>query len=164
MIPPSASGDGENLDVVRTTVAEPALIPGEGQLLQDITSLQSQLSAVNRRQDELMQLVGVLRERRGSVVSVSFSAVENLWLIVQSAGLWNQQFQQGKLEGNRPLPIVVVCTPQSNRLTCCPITALYPDNPSPSQESTPLPLLTVRSLFSPPTSPSSARFTIERDT
>ena len=68
------SSNGTNIDADRTTtVAESGLPPQEGQLLQSITNLQSQFDAMSQRQDELMQLVGVLRETQGgSVVSVSF--------------------------------------------------------------------------------------------
>ncbi|KAF9785201.1 hypothetical protein BJ322DRAFT_817481 [Thelephora terrestris] len=62
MAPPPASNNGENLDA-DNTVAELTSIPGGGQLLQNITSLQSQLSVVSRRQDELMHIVCGLREQ-----------------------------------------------------------------------------------------------------
>lgn len=73
MAPQSTPSDGKNPDADGTTTAvEFGLIPEEGQLLQSITSLQSQLDAVSQRQNELIQLIGVLREpQRGSVVSVS---------------------------------------------------------------------------------------------
>lgn len=65
-----------NPDADRTaSSAESGLVPQEGQLLQSITNLQSQLDAMSQRQDELMHIVGVLREPQGgSVVSVSFSS------------------------------------------------------------------------------------------
>ena len=68
MAPLSTSDDGEDACVdidEMSAVPRPDLSPREGQLLQGITSLQTQLNAVSQRQDELMQLIGVLREREG---------------------------------------------------------------------------------------------------
>jgi len=65
---PSTSGDGENtgMDIDETSVvARPGVTPREGQLLQDVASLQMLLAAVSQRQDELMGLIGVLREQEG---------------------------------------------------------------------------------------------------
>lgn len=56
--------DGENTgaDAEGTsTVARPGFAPREGQLLQQIASLQTQLSAISRREEELVGLVGALR-------------------------------------------------------------------------------------------------------
>ena len=68
MEPPSTSGDCEDMvvDVDETSdVARHGLASREGQLLQGITSLQTQLDAVSQRQDELMGLIGALREQDG---------------------------------------------------------------------------------------------------
>lgn len=63
MNPPSISDHGKNLEAGgTTTIAEINPTPQEDQLLQSITNLQSQLDVMSQRQDELIQLVGVLRE------------------------------------------------------------------------------------------------------
>jgi len=54
------------MDIDETSAApRPGLSPREGQLLQGITNLQMQLNVVSQRQDELMELIGVLREQDG---------------------------------------------------------------------------------------------------
>jgi len=68
MDPPSTSGGGEDtgMDVDETSVAaQHDSTSREGQLLQGITDLQMQLNLVSQRQDELMELIGVLREQGG---------------------------------------------------------------------------------------------------
>lgn len=67
MASPSTSGDGENVDADVdgiSATAQPDLAPREGQLLQGITNLQQQLDTMSQRQDELMGLIGVLREQQ----------------------------------------------------------------------------------------------------
>lgn len=67
MAPSSTPGDDKNTDMdidETSTAAQPSLTPREGQLLQGIASLQMQLNVVSQRQDELMGLVGVLREQQ----------------------------------------------------------------------------------------------------
>ena len=64
----SASSDDKYMDLDAqgtSMVPEPDLTPREGQLLQGMTNLQSQLSAVSQRQDELVRLIGVLQEQQG---------------------------------------------------------------------------------------------------
>lgn len=67
MAPSPASDDGKNADMdtgKTLIVAQPDPTPREGQLLQGIASLQMQLNVVSQRQDELMGLVGVLRDQQ----------------------------------------------------------------------------------------------------
>jgi len=67
MAPFSTPGDGENTDMdidETSTVAQPGGTPREGQLLQGIANLQTQLNVVSQRQDELMELIGGLREQQ----------------------------------------------------------------------------------------------------
>ena len=64
----SASSDDKYMDLDAqgtSMVPGPDLTPREGQLLQGMTNLQSQLSAVSQRQDELVRLIGVLQEQGG---------------------------------------------------------------------------------------------------
>jgi len=64
----STSDNGENMDVDvdgTSTVAQPGVTPREGQLLQGITDLRMQLDVVSQRQDELMEIIGGLREQEG---------------------------------------------------------------------------------------------------
>lgn len=67
MDPSSTSGDGEtaDMDVDKTSTAvQPSVTPREGQLLQNIASFQTRLDLMSQRQDELMELIGVLREQQ----------------------------------------------------------------------------------------------------
>lgn len=61
---PSTSGNDGDIDMgidETSTVTQPGSTPQEGQLWQN---LQTRLDAVSQRQDEMMELIDVLRERR----------------------------------------------------------------------------------------------------
>ena len=63
----STSSDCENtkMDVDETsTTVQHDLTSREGQFLQGVTSLQQQLDVMSQRQDELMEIIGVLREQQ----------------------------------------------------------------------------------------------------
>jgi len=61
----SAHSENTNTDASGTsTVTQPGLNPLEGQLLQGLTDLQPQLSAISQRQDELMEFINLVREQQ----------------------------------------------------------------------------------------------------
>ena len=67
MAPSSTSAHGENTDTDvngTSAITQPRPNPLEGQLLQGLTDLQPQLSAISQRQDELMEFINLVREQQ----------------------------------------------------------------------------------------------------
>ena len=87
MVPLPPLGNGEEIDPDNTNVAKPAgLTVRSEQFLQNVTNFKSRLRTMSQRQGELVRLIGILPQE-GSVISISFSEVRDILLMVLYIGV-----------------------------------------------------------------------------